>query len=396
VKSSQAAEAALMREKERRNEEQNENRAKIDTLSTERNNLQAQVQQLQDHIASLQQDKQEKDKIIEDKDTLLKNSEARVRELMNNSASSEVVQSLDEENQELKQKMEAEREQASLEKQQLEVVFNDIKRRLQKSNAAGRQFRDQVTQLQEQLTRQALESENDASLTTAKDAELEDYRAYVKELRDQLTNQEVVFKLQLQEMGHLIDEMREREKTNTTKYQRTIQELQEQHNQEMKSQKQSHQQNLMNPQGRQQRAASYEKQLQNFNPIQANQWEKTINTEKTQYGFKKLIITWKFVVDGTDQHEVTLQHNTYTSGGKSKRVLLVDGVTIHNDKSDTTTFYCTLGHHVCQVFIREPKAGMSESGTQFEYDLYVDKMPFEDLRREYYIEMQRQRAQNRS
>ena len=78
-------------------------------------------------------------------------------------------------------------------------------------------YRDRVRELETEMAHQKSTQLDNANQQAAKDAELEDYRAYVKELREQLGNQEVVFKLQLQEMGHLIDEMREREKQNASR-----------------------------------------------------------------------------------------------------------------------------------------------------------------------------------
>eukprot|EP00494_Astrolonche_serrata_P033870 UN34139 len=84
--------------------------------------------------------------------------------------------------------------------------------KLHKSNTAGIHYRDKVNNFQseiEYLKQSQSEMENQNS---AKDHLLEEYRASVKTANENLKNQEVVFKLQLQEMGHLIDEMQEREK----------------------------------------------------------------------------------------------------------------------------------------------------------------------------------------
>merc|ERR550517_1295698 len=111
----------------------------------------------------------------------------------------------------------------------MESVFQDIKTKLQRSNAAGKEYRDRVREFETEMAHQKSVQLDNTNTQAAKDAELEDYRAYVKELREQLGNQEVVFKLQLQEMGHLIDEMREREKQNASRYQKMIEEMQQEH-----------------------------------------------------------------------------------------------------------------------------------------------------------------------
>jgi len=401
VKSNQAAEAAKLREKERREESEQEFRQKIALVSAERNNLQAECESLRAMVSQLQSEKAAETKRVQEKDEQLRVSEMRVQEMMTNSVNNDVVVSLNEENQRLKERVEEVSAESIEKEKQMESVFQDIKVKLQRSNAAGKEYRDRVRDLETEMAHQKSTQLDNANQQAAKDAELEDYRAYVKELREQLGNQEVVFKLQLQEMGHLIDEMREREKQNASRYQKMIEEMQEEHSiqlaHSLQEQEEREAANRRNQQMKQpsmhnipDRKQSVNDQIANWKPATQNQWEKTIQSDKTKWGHKKLITSWKFVVDGTDQHEVALSHNTYHSGGKSKRVLTVNGAEKYNDKSDTSTFYFSVGHHTCQVFIRENKEPTNPH--EWDYDLYVDKMPFEDLRREFYIEMQRQRA----
>jgi len=411
-KSRAAAEAACQREKERREEQATESRQKVSQISAERNSLAAQVESLNAVIAQLQSQQLADAKRIQEKDDMLKASEARVGELMNNTTNNEVVASLNSENQSLKVRINEIQEETRTKERQMEEVFQDIKKKLIRSNTAGKEFRDRARDLEEELATEKASQVDAANTQAAKEAELEDYRAYVAELREQLSNQEVVFKLQLQEMGHLIDEMREREKQTGLRYQKMMEEMQEEHSlqlakslqrqeeAEYKSRQAQHHQ--INPHPNQQqrgggklpndaargKAASVADAIVKYNPLSPNQWEKTLNKTTSKWGKTKLTTNWKFLLDGIDAHEASLSHNTYQQKGKSKRVLIVDGEEKYNDKSDTSEFAFSLGYHSCMVHIRESK----ESQDGFEYDLYVDKMPFEDLRREYYIELQRQRA----
>merc|ERR1712062_660163 len=183
--------------------------------------------------------------------------------------------------------------------------------------------------------------------------------------------------------------MRQREQQTKAQYQRMIEELEESHQAELKDA--SSQKPAAAPQPKRNKPVARNRgqsDISGWNPIGAKDWEKTIQENKSRFGSTKLNTVWRFVVDGSDKHEVTLVHNTYQQSGKSKRVLTVDGDEKFNEKSDTKEFYFMIDHHSCQVVIREGE----KQGT-FDYQLYVDKMPFEDIRREFYIEMQRQRAE---
>lgn len=403
-RSAKTAEQALSQEIQRRGEKEKEQRNKFTETSLERNNALQEVAKLHDIVNQMRSERENESKMLEQTKLLLANSEGRTQELLSSSVNSSVVESINNENQQLKQQLDLQMRKNEVEKKEMETVFQKINGQLRRSNMAGKEYRERVMEMESELmaSHQTLQSQN--NVITAKEMELEDQRYLVKEIKDQMSNQQVVYKLQIQEMGHLIDEMREREEQTVKHYKRKMEELQDSHSleiakmmqeqynqQDMAAERLAREQQSNKSKPRMSSNLADNEQLKQWNPIGAKDWEKTIEEAKTKYGYCKMVTKWRFVTDGTDSHEVMLTHNTKQSSGKSKRVLVVDGEEKYNDKSDTQQFYLTLGIHTAQVVIRDSTEPENANG--FEYELYVDKMPFEDLRREFYIEMQRTRVQ---
>ena len=87
----------------------------------------------------LQSEKAAETKRVQEKDEQLRVSEMRVQEMMTNSVNNDVVVSLNEENQRLKERVEEVSAESIEKEKQMESVFQDIKVKLQRSNAAGKE-----------------------------------------------------------------------------------------------------------------------------------------------------------------------------------------------------------------------------------------------------------------
>merc|ERR1719461_2773999 len=108
-------------------------------------------------------------------------------------------------------------------------------------------------------------------------------------------------------------------------------------------------------------------------------YEKGTQVEKTRFGRNRNKTTWKFLLPDKTRHVVVLMHNQYMQGGKSKRVLTIDGVEQYNYKSDQKTFSCSIGSTKLKL---EIKATLSNSYT---YHLTINGESFEKLRKEFYV-----------
>eukprot|EP00486_Rosalina_sp_Unknown_P005092 CAMPEP_0201570936 /NCGR_PEP_ID=MMETSP0190_2-20130828/13415_1 /ASSEMBLY_ACC=CAM_ASM_000263 /TAXON_ID=37353 /ORGANISM="Rosalina sp." /LENGTH=731 /DNA_ID=CAMNT_0047995009 /DNA_START=90 /DNA_END=2282 /DNA_ORIENTATION=+ len=89
--------------------------------------------------------------------------------------------------------------------------YEQYKKKLESSNKAGREYREKcivVAADTEALRKRIAELE---ALLKQKEKELEDARKREKELLEQLATQETVFRIQLQELGQFIKEMKQRE-----------------------------------------------------------------------------------------------------------------------------------------------------------------------------------------
>ena len=90
-------------------------------------------------FCELQSEKAAETKRVQEKDEQLRVSEMRVQEMMTNSVNNDVVVSLNEENQRLKERVEEVSAESIQKEKQMESVFQDIKVKLQRSNAAGKE-----------------------------------------------------------------------------------------------------------------------------------------------------------------------------------------------------------------------------------------------------------------
>merc|ERR1712228_1170133 len=89
--------------------------------------------------------------------------------------------------------------------------MNNIRKKLEASNKAGREFREKcivVAADTDALRKRISELE---ALLEQKEKELAAARKREKELLEQLATQETVFRIQLQELGQFIKEMKQRE-----------------------------------------------------------------------------------------------------------------------------------------------------------------------------------------
>jgi len=104
-RSAKVAEQALANEIERRTEKEKEQKNKLSEVTSERNNLYSEVAKLQDIISQMQQEREKEKKSLEQTQLLLVNAEQRNQEFLSNSVSNSVVDSLNNENKQLKEQL---------------------------------------------------------------------------------------------------------------------------------------------------------------------------------------------------------------------------------------------------------------------------------------------------
>merc|ERR1711879_190026 len=105
-------------------------------------------------------------------------------------------------------------------------------------------------------------------------------------------------------------------------------------------------------------------------------WDKNTESILTRYRTTKFKTVWRFKIKDI-RHTITLRHNTYLQGGKSKRVVLVDGAEHYNDKSDQDIFEFILEDTKIRLVIEAKEKG-------YAYKLTLDGEPFEKLRNDFF------------
>jgi len=314
--------------------------------------------------------------------------------------------------------------QKTAQREKFNEFYEQYKAKLEASNAAGREFREKcivITADTEALRRRIAELE---ALLAAKQKELEEARLREKELMSQLATQETVFRIQLQELGQFIKEMKAREKQREKQQVEAYHKLLKEREQRIKMDKQRKRKSglaatatkdgkialnavdveaqrmaLEQFERRKSRADQYPQsapptqrqvsQGQAHNPLlydeaaaavggQASedrpQFDRKTEAVRTKFGNEKMISTWLYTGKDGRVHEVILRHNTRSGKDlKSKRVIVVDGKVRYAEKSKETHFIIKNGRDQLKLNIAPAQ------GKGFVYQLFINDVSFTNL-----------------
>jgi len=308
--------------------------------------------------------------------------------------------------------------------------YEQYKKKLEASNKAGREYREKcivVSADTEALRKRIAELE---ALLKQKEKELEAALKREKELLEQLATQETVFRIQLQELGQFIKEMKQREqvreKQQVEAYHKLLKEREARIAKDKQRRMTAHKEKQANldleavdieaqrmalmqferrksgaqplpPNGpppanaKKRPSANYNPLLEEASPKSNNNgggggsngkaaFDKQTEAVKTKFGNEKVITTWTYTGKDNKVHEVILRHNTRTGKDmKSKRVIVVDGKVRYADKSKETHFIIKNGKDQLKLNI-----GLSNQNVKgFTYQLYINDISFTQLHNSY-------------
>eukprot|EP01083_Nonionella_stella_P199830 732440_1 len=302
--------------------------------------------------------------------------------------------------------------------------YEQYKKKLELSNKAGREYREKcivVAADTDALRKRISELE---ALLKQKEKELDAARKREKELLEQLATQETVFRIQLQELGQFIKEMKQREqvreKQQVEAYHKLLKEREARIAKDKERKRKSGLTSQRTNDGKialdavdveAQRMAlmQFERRKSQQgqpppprgpvpNPLLDDNSSKTIDklnnssnnrlefdkkTEavRTKFGNEKIITTWYYTGKDRKIHEVILRHNTKTSKDlKSKRVIVVDGKVRYAEKSKETHFIIKNGKDQLKLNISLNNNGNAKG---FAYQLFINDVPFTQLHNNY-------------
>jgi len=296
------------------------------------------------------------------------------------------------------------------EKSRYVLLFEEVKARLSKSNHAGQNLRTECQRLTRQLEMQSSELISLRDVLTSRNLRIKDLEASVKEKENVVLTQEACFRLQLEEMNEFIGEMQGREKDLMKK----VEELsvkppplppaavakRESHREKARSHPhhghRKKEELVRDSMGRHSMREAHHGPRPNVDtfsgPMISMQmdYEKTVEQINTRFGKTKLKTTWRFLGLDKERNEVILiLSDPGKRGGKSKRILTVNGREEYNEKSDMTSFGCKIGMGPDAMRIRLAIL----SNTIFE--LFLNEKRFEDIRNDYYIKKSRSFSRDR-
>jgi len=300
--------------------------------------------------------------------------------------------------------------------------YAQYKGKLEQSNAAGREYREKcivITADTEALRRRIAEL---TSLLEAKQAEVDAAREREKALMSQLATQETVFRIQLQELGQFIKEMKSREQVREKQQVEAYHKLLKEREHRLKADKQRKRQsastsisatkgqgqgqiaiNNVDVEAQRMALEQFERRRtqsrvgqhpqsappqrgQAHNPLlydeaaaavsDAVAFDKKTEAVRTKFGNEKMISTWLYTGKDGQSHEVILRHNTRSGKDmKSKRVIVVDGKVRYAEKSKETHFIIKNGRDELKLNI-----AVNESvGKGFVYQLFINDVSFTNL-----------------
>jgi len=297
------------------------------------------------------------------------------------------------------------------EKSRYVLLFNEVKARLSKSNHAGQNLRTECQKLTRKLEMQKSELLSLRDVLTSRNLRIKELDASMKEKENIVLTQEACFRLQLEEMNEFIGEMRGREKDLMKKLEKLSVKppppppaavaKSDFHRHKARSHRGNSKKedlirdSIVRRPSRNSRE-SYgprSSKLDEFSaPLVSMEmdYEKTVEQINTRFGKTKLKTTWRFLGLDTERNEVILLlSDPGKRGGKSKRILTVNGVEEYNEKSDMTSFACKIGMGPDAMRIRLAIL----SSTIFE--LFINEKRFEDIRNDYYIKKSRSFSRDR-
>ena len=295
--------------------------------------------------------------------------------------------------------------------------YEQYKKKLEASNKAGREFREKcivVAADTDALRKRIAELE---ALLEQKEKELAAARKREKELLEQLATQETVFRIQLQELGQFIKEIKQREQVREKQQVEAYHKLLKEREHRIKKDKERKiasggyvQPLKASKDGKIALDAvdleAQRKALQQFerkrsqsatspkayggkgNPLMDDEkmnnskpsFDKKTEAVRTKFGNEKIITTWLYTGKDRKIHEVILRHNTRTGKDmKSKRVIVVDEKVRYADKSKETHFIIKNGKDQLKLNI----ALSSSSNKGFAYQLFINDVSFTKLHNSY-------------
>jgi len=298
------------------------------------------------------------------------------------------------------------------EKARYVLLFNEVKARLNKSNHAGQNLRTECQNQTRQLKMQSSELESLRDMLTSRDYRIKELEAALKEKENVNLTQEECFRVQLEEMNNFITEMRQRENELMAKVESLSTKppppppaavsAREFPRQKSRRRVHSKKEELVRDSiGRRSDADSFSRHSQRNDifpgprsskrdefsaPLVSMEmdYEKTVEEINTRFGKTKLKTVWKFLGLDKERHEVILKlTDPGKKGGKSKRVLTVNGEEKYNEKSDTTSFASKIGMGSDEMRIRLAILSNTIS------ELYINEKRFEDIRNDFYIKKSR-------
>jgi len=298
------------------------------------------------------------------------------------------------------------------EKARYVLLFEEVKARLSKSNHAGQNLRTECQRLTRQLEMQSSELISLRDVLTSRNLRIKDLEALVKEKENVVLTQEACFRLQLEEMNEFITEMRGREKDLMKKVEElsvkppplppaavakreNLREKARSHPHHVHRKKEELVRDSMVIHSHSMREAHHgpSSNMDTFSrPMLSMRmdYEKTVEQINTRFGKTKLKTTWRFLGLDKERNEVILiLTNPGKRGGKSKRILTVNGREEYNEKSDMTSFGCKIGMGPDAMRIRLAILGDSI------FELFLNEKRFEDIRNDYYIKKSRSFSRDR-
>merc|ERR1712013_754968 len=340
---------------------------------------------------------------------------------------------LSEQLQQQKEKEELEARVAEIESQKKaqRAKFNEFyegyKAKLEASNAAGREFREKcivITADTEAFRRRIAELE---ALLAAKEKELLAAREREKELMSQLATQETVFRIQLQELGQFIKEMKAREQVREKQQVEAYHKLLKEREHRIKADKQRKSMrksgkdgkialNAVDVEAQRMALEQFERrksradqshpqsapaptvQAQAHNPLLYDEvaeavavsennaqpgFDKKTEAVRTKFGNEKMITTWLYSGKDAKVHEVILRHNTRSGKDlKSKRVIVVDGKVRYAEKSSESHFIIKNGRDQLKLNI-----ALNGGNKGFVYQLFINDVAFTNLHNKFLNEV---------
>eukprot|EP01084_Bolivina_argentea_P100430 180329_1 len=292
--------------------------------------------------------------------------------------------------------------------------YEQYKGKLEASNKAGREYREKcivVNADTEALRKRIAELEG---LLEKKEEELAAARKREKELLEQLATQETVFRIQLQELGQFIKEMKAREqvreKQQVEAYHKLLKEREARIAKDKKTKIAKRKAggdiplNNVDVEAQRFALAQFERrksqqdavtmgglehiqQVQQPNPLLEDisedkpAFDKKTEAVRTKFGNEKIISTWLYTGKDRKIHEVILRHNTRTGKDmKSKRVIVVDGKVRYAEKSKETHFIIKNGKDQLKLNISINQPNQNKG---FAYQLFINDVSFTNLHNNY-------------